>query len=267
MKVIALTFGCISVVLLAAGIALLTAILLLDRPGQESLAVTPVDIDRIGSFTPAPIPVTPQPAIDLATVTPAIVLVAAPSVTSSLATLSTSTFVAITSPTPSSVAPTPVVPTPTAPPANVTLDQAESSSSDVESGAELPERPPEAMGPLNRREGNSIFINAGFGNDSTVEVVVTDDTIIYRDNTEMLQPPGSPGGTPMPPSGSMEAPENVGPPDDMSPPGDPPTFQLDVELVDSLDEIGGEAMILAWGEQQENQVVAQYLIYHLLNSH
>jgi hypothetical protein len=262
MKIIAFAFGCISVVLLAAGITLLSAIVLLGRPEQLSFAVTPSNIDRIGSFTPAPIPVTPQPAVGLPTVTPAIELVTAPSDTPSLATLPPLTLVAITSPTLSSA-----VPTPTAPPANVTLSQVESSGAEVEAGTELPERSPEVMGPLNRREGNSIFISAGFDSDSTVEVVVTDDTVIYRDNTEMVHPPGGPGGTSMPPSDDMAAAEKMEPPADMSPSGAPPTFQLEVELVDSLAEISGEVMILAWGEQQENQLVAQCLVYHLLSSH
>jgi hypothetical protein len=140
------------------------------------------------------------------------------------------------------------------------LGQAESASADVESGGESPDRPPEAMGQLNRLEVSSIFINAGFGSNSTVEVVVTADTVIYRDNTEMPQPPGRPDGMPMLPPGRMDAPKNVGPP------GDRPNFQLDVKLVNPLEEIGEGAMILAWGKQQENQVVAQILVYHRLDS-
>jgi hypothetical protein len=133
------------------------------------------------------------------------------------------------------------------------------------------------MGQLDRREGDSIFINAGPQNDTTIEVIVTDDTVVYRDDTEMPQPGnGAPGGNPPSgtppagmappgaPSGDMAPPG--APSGDMAPPGQGPTIQRDLELVDSLDEISGKVMISAWGEKQgDKQVVAQILVYRLLD--
>jgi hypothetical protein len=273
-KTLAIALGCGFVALLTAGIVLVSAILLLNRPGKVGFADMPTSISGSGASIPVPMPSTPQWVASLPMATPS--SPAEPPV-SPLAT-------------PSSSGPalpaTPVMPTPTTLVADVTAGQVETSSSDAETGTELPDRQPEAMGPLDRREGNSIFISAGFESDTTIEVIVTDDTVIYRDDTEMPQPgngapggmspantpPGgmSPPGTPpgdMPPPGTppsdMSPPGT--PPSDMPPPGEVPTIQRDLKLVNSLDEISGEVMISAWGEQQnDSQVIAQILVYRLL---
>ena len=262
-KTLAITLGCGLVALLTAGIVLVSAILLLNRPGKVGFADTPTSISGSGAFTPIPIPFTPQLVTNLPTATP-----------SSPAEPPVSPLAAPTSIGPALPTATPVMPPPTTLPADVTVSQVETSSSDAEAGTELPGRQPEAMGPLDRREGNSIFISAGFESDTTIEVIVTDDTVIYRDDTEMPQPgsgapgnmppPGTPPSDMSPPSGTP--PSDMAPPGDMSPPGEAPAMQRDLERVNSLDEISGKVMILAWGEQQDdNQVVAQILVYHLLN--
>ncbi len=247
MKTIAFTLGCGIVTLLTTGIAILATVLLLNRSGHVSYAGTPASMGRIMLYTPAPIPFTPQPVISFSTVTPSSSFMAASAVTLTL------------TPTP-----TLIVATSTPLAATEVVSQAETSSSAAVSATTLPDRRPEAMGSLSKREGNSIFVSAGPDSETTVEIVVTDGTVIYRDNTDMPQPGGpgraSPDGM-TPPGGAP--PGNSAPPGNGMSPGDPPTVQMDVERVDSLDDISSEAMIFAWGEQQDNQVTAQIIVYHL----
>lgn len=273
MRTLAIALGCGLVVILTAGIILVAAILLLNRPEKIGFADTPTSISRSGAFTPIPITFTPQPVTSLPTATPS------SPVEPPVSPLATPTSIG-----PALPMDTPIMPTPTTLPADMTVSQVETSSSDAEAGTELPDRSPEAMGSLDRREGNSIFISAGLESDTTIEVIVTDDTVIYRDDTEMSQPGnGAPGGMSPPgggpPSSEMAPPgtppsdmappgtppSDMAPPGDMPPSGEAPTIQKDLELVNSLDEISGNVMISAWGEQQnDSQVMAQILVYHLL---
>jgi type VII secretion-associated serine protease mycosin len=245
-KTLIYTFGCSIVALLVAVIVLLSAILFFNQPGQGNW---PLGLNR-SDLTPLSIPFTPQPVVKLPQAT-------RPPLTPS----ATPTLVGLSTVMPHKATPT-VSPTATA------MSQVEIANADaVTSTVTLPERQPEAMGPLEQRDGNSLFIRAGFGSDTTTEVVITADTAIYRDNTVMFQSAGGPGlpnGTP--PSGGPGGgePPNGGPPSGTppsggpggggSPGGGPPSgippnemspggglfAQRDLELVSSLDEISGK---------------------------
>ena len=72
-----------------------------------------------------------------------------------------------------------------------------------------------------------------------VEVVVTPDTIIYRDETEI--PVGEPGEQ----SGER-------------------TIQQVVKLIHSLEEVGKNFELQVWGERRGDRVVAEVLVYKSL---
>ncbi len=276
MKAIALTLGCATVILFTAGVSLLSAVLLLNQPWNTKFAGTLANRGKIGVFTPAPISVTPLPVVSFLTATPAV---------SGAKTLSTALTAASTVATAQAGVTTAITATAT-PTASVNIAASQASaaaasasvaststsaatSSAGTSSTTVPTRQPDAMGRFKQRSGDTVVINTGPGSGSTVKVVVTDSTAIYQDTSEMPQPGGGSGaaGKMSPPGGGggKFGPGAGGPPPGGTPAaaGAAPTMQLKVEKVDSLPEISGQAMILAWGEQQDNQLVAQVLVYHL----
>ncbi len=126
----------------------------------------------------------------------------------------------------------------------------------------LPDRPAEVSGVFVERQDNSILVGTGgmtldvdlrlapggaiepqvsLGHDGPiVEVVVTRDTVIYRDETE----------TPNPRSADIESGEH--------------TVQQVVEPVDSLDELGSNTELQVWGERRGDRVVAAVLAYRIV---
>jgi hypothetical protein len=124
-------------------------------------------------------------------------------------------------------------------------------SLDIEPSAELPQTPAEARGLFDHRQDNSIFVGTGqvtmmvqrdeSGNASsssdhdgpTVEVVVTSQTVVYRDVT-MKQFDGPP------PAG-----EKI---QQVLEPGE-------------LDEIGKDSLLAAWGKKTGDRIIADVLVY------
>jgi hypothetical protein len=121
---------------------------------------------------------------------------------------------------------------------------------DVEYAAELPDRPPDIAGLFGRREDNNLFVRLGnimtnvkrddHGNveletradGPEVEVIVTHDTLIYRDDTH-----------------AQFGPEvSSGPIQQVLNPG-------------SLDEVGQHSQVLAWGIKRGDRTVAEVLVY------
>ncbi len=116
---------------------------------------------------------------------------------------------------------------------------------------ELPTAPPDARGLFSERKDNSIYVAIGDkfmvrvdkdgavntqtdGNGDKLEVVVTSGTTIYKDVTEL----GLKGGAP--PSDSKVQ-QQVAP--------------------GSLDEIGSNSFVSAWGERRGDRVIAKVLVY------
>jgi hypothetical protein len=131
----------------------------------------------------------------------------------------------------------------------------------IEPAADLPQTPPETAGLFVRREDNSIFVGTGdiwvdvevdaTGQRTTsadfsgpvLEVVVTRDTIIYRDTTEIPNPSEGQSGE--------------------------VTVQQVVKAVDSPDELGADhpnTEIQVWGSRSGDRIVAEVLVYRLLDS-
>ena len=123
-------------------------------------------------------------------------------------------------------------------------------SLEIESAKELPEAKPDAMGLFAERKDNSIFVTIGNkfmvqvdkngtvntqtdGNGDKLEVVVTGDTTIYKDVTEA----------------SLDGP----------PPADGKVQQQIAP--GSLDEIGSNSFVSAWGEKRGDRVIAKVLMY------
>ena len=126
---------------------------------------------------------------------------------------------------------------------------------------ELPDGRSEAGGVLVRREDNSLFVGTGsisvnvqvtetaggtlepnVSIDHTgpvVEVVVTHDTLIYREETEM--PDIGPGA--------------------LKPGEHELTVQQVVEQVDSLDELEKTSELEAWGRRSGDRVVADVVVF------
>ena len=127
---------------------------------------------------------------------------------------------------------------------------------------ELPHSPSDVHGVFVRREDNSLIVGTGaielnvevrrtqggaiepevsLGHDGPeVEVVVTHDTVIYREETEQ------PGG-----SGENRK-------------GGEYTVEQVVKEVDSLDELGKNTEVMAWGSQRGDRVVAEILVYRVV---
>ena len=74
-----------------------------------------------------------------------------------------------------------------------------------------------------------------------IEVLGTHDTVIYREETE------EPGGS----GGDVKGGEY--------------TVQQVVRQVDSLEELGKNTEVIAWGEQRGDRVVADILVYRTVN--
>ncbi len=123
---------------------------------------------------------------------------------------------------------------------------------DIQPAKELPQTPAEAKGLFDQRKDNSIFVGTGLvrmmaqkdqsGNVTTsathdgptVEVVVTSQTTVYRDVT-MKQFSGQP------PSGKIQQVVELG----------------------SLDEVGKDSMVTAWGKKTSDRIIADVLVYSL----
>jgi hypothetical protein len=116
---------------------------------------------------------------------------------------------------------------------------------DVERAAEMPDVPADLAGLFVRREDNSLFVGTGnlsavkVGDEwktnhdgPVVEVVTTHDTLIYRDDT-LQQLGGSP------PSGPVQQ---------VLKPG-------------SLDELGVNSTVQAWGERRGDRLVAEVIVF------
>ncbi len=125
----------------------------------------------------------------------------------------------------------------------------------VEPSPELPDRPAEASGIFVRSEDNSIIVGTGgielnvnveqvagaapthelsLSHDGPeIEVVVTHETVLYQEETEMPSPSKS---------------------------GDY-TIQQVIKLVDSLDEIGKNTELQVWDRRSGDRVVAEVLVY------
>lgn len=125
---------------------------------------------------------------------------------------------------------------------------------------ELPDRQSDASGLFARREDNSLFVGTGnievgvevdgatgertFSATSSgpeVEVLVTGDTVIYRDDTEI-----SPGEPAERKNGER-------------------TIQQVLQPDGSLEEIGEKTELEVWGERRGDRVVAEVLVYRLRN--
>ena len=118
--------------------------------------------------------------------------------------------------------------------------------------SELPTSSPDVVGPFTERKDNSLFVATGSkfmiltnkdgsvrtdGMDSgqRLEVAVTTDTTLYKDVTGAKFAKNSP------------------------PPAD---GRIQQEVVSgSLDEIGANSIVSAWGEQNGDRVVARVVIY------
>jgi hypothetical protein len=119
-----------------------------------------------------------------------------------------------------------------------------------EPAPELPQTPADAQGIFVRSEDRSIFIGTGqvtmmakaspgqapqTSSDydgPVVEVVINQDTTIYRDTTKLPETA---------PSGDIEVQQTVGP--------------------GSIDEIGENSMLQVWGNKTGDRVVAQVVVY------
>lgn len=115
---------------------------------------------------------------------------------------------------------------------------------------ELPEAEPAATGLFAERKDNSIFVTIGNkfmvqvdqngavntqtdGNGQQLEIVVTGDTTLYKDATRMMDVKTQPV------DGKLQ--QQVAP--------------------GSLDEIGANSMVTAWGERRGDRVIATVLFY------
>jgi hypothetical protein len=122
---------------------------------------------------------------------------------------------------------------------------------DIQPAKELPQTPAEVRGLFDHRDNNSIFVGTGeirmiveqdaSGNvesssnasGPTVEVVVTNDTIVYHDVTlEQYN-------------------------------GEPPTDEKIKQILKPgvLDEIGEHSTITVWGKKTGDRIIAEILVY------
>jgi hypothetical protein len=114
-----------------------------------------------------------------------------------------------------------------------------------ESAKELPATPPDVSGLFAERKDNSIFVTVGDGtfmgsvdengtvntqvggNSQKLEVVVTNDTLLYKDVTEVMT------------NGNVQ--QKVAP--------------------GALDELGQNSFVTAWGERRGDRLIAKVLLY------
>jgi hypothetical protein len=121
----------------------------------------------------------------------------------------------------------------------------EAEKLDIQNAKEMPDVPADVAGLFVRREDNRLFVGTGnmsgvkvngrweFDHDGpVVEVVTTHDTLIYRDDT--LQQLGG-----VAPSGPIKQ---------VLEPG-------------SLDEIGKNSTVQAWGERRGERVIAEVIVF------
>lgn len=123
-------------------------------------------------------------------------------------------------------------------------------SLEIEPAKELPEARPDAMGLFAERKDNSVYVTIGDkfmvqvdkdgtvntqtdGNGDKLEVVVTSDTLIYQDVTE--------AGFDGPPPADGKVQQKVAP--------------------GSLDEMGSNSFVSAWGEKRGDRLIATVLMY------
>jgi hypothetical protein len=125
------------------------------------------------------------------------------------------------------------------------------NADDIQPAKELPQTPADVRGLFDRRENNSIYVGTGqvtmmvqrdqSGNvesssnatGPTVEIVVTNDTIVYHDTTlEQYN-------------------------------GQPPAGEKIQQVVEpgSLDDIGENSTITVWGKKTGDRVIADILVY------
>ena len=129
----------------------------------------------------------------------------------------------------------------------------------IEPAPELPDRPAAAAGVFVRRQDNSVFVGTGNieldvevnGNTGertvnlghsgpVIEVVVSRDTIVYRDETEM--PTADPE--------TLKSGEQ--------------TIQQVIRAVDSLEEAGQNTELQVWGTKRGDRVVAEVIVYRVV---
>ncbi len=120
----------------------------------------------------------------------------------------------------------------------------------IEPSKDLPNTAPDVRGLFSERKDNSIFVTIGDrfmvqvdqngtvktqtdGNGDKLEVVVTSDTTIYKDATQLPEPGAPPNG------GKVQQQVAKG----------------------SLDEIGSNSFISAWGERRGDRLIARVLLY------
>jgi hypothetical protein len=104
---------------------------------------------------------------------------------------------------------------------------------------ELPKKAPDENGIFVRRQNNSFFVGtgqlqSGSYDGPVVEVVVTNDTKVYRDDTQL---------------------------DSNNLPSNGTKFQQKV-VPGNLDEIGQDSLINAWGRKTGNRLIADVLVYN-----
>lgn len=124
-------------------------------------------------------------------------------------------------------------------------------SAEFENAKELPATPPEVTGLFVERKDNSIFVTVGNGefmvavsedgavhtqtggNGQKLEVVVTNETVLYKDVTGMMLNGEQPA------DGKIQ--QKVAP--------------------GSLDEIGQNSFVTAWGDRRGDRLIAKVLFY------
>jgi hypothetical protein len=100
---------------------------------------------------------------------------------------------------------------------------------------ELPTTRPAVMGLVTERKDNSIFVagkGLGGGAGSTVEIVITNETMIYRETTQVNKRPS----------------------------GENQTVQQTVEEA-SRDDLKTEDMVMVWGRKSGDRIIAEVLMY------
>ncbi len=123
-------------------------------------------------------------------------------------------------------------------------------SAQLERAKELPEAAPDVTGLFAERKDNSIFVTIGSkfmvqvdkngavntqtdSNGQKLEVVVTSDTTVYKDVTQLVNLKTQPA------DGKVQQQVEPG----------------------SLDEIGTNSFVSAWGERRGDRVIAKVLVY------
>ena len=117
----------------------------------------------------------------------------------------------------------------------------------LEGARELPQRSPDIRGVFSRKEDNRVFVSSGdqgimytlegevmsAGDAREVEVVVTSETVVYKDVTQE-----SLGTGPLPGN----------------------TIKQKLEA-GQVEEIGTSSVVIAWGEKRGERLVADILVY------